>query len=92
MDGYSNIELFIVYWFSHGFLKWMQNYFMDRTQSVGIGNIYFVPLEVKYGVPQGSILGPLLFIIFVNEMSNLPLNTKLTMYADDLVLYSSHTD
>lgn len=70
----------------------MENYFLSRTQSVRIGNYYSKPLEIKYGVPQGSILGPLLFIIYVNQIDKLPLNAKLIMYADDLVLYASHNN
>lgn len=77
---------------SNNFLKWMENYFVDRFQSVCIGNTYSMPLKVSYGVPQGSILGPLSFIIFINEISNLPLNAKLIMYADDLVLYLEHSN
>ena len=45
---------------------------------------------VYRGVPQGSILGPLLFIIFINDLSDYIKHASVTMYADDTLLYVSH--
>lgn len=49
------------------------------------------PLKVQYGVPQGSILGPFLFIVYVNDLPNL-LPFKFVMYADDTTFITSHND
>ena len=45
-------------------------------------------LSVVSGAPQGSVLGPLLFLVYINGASNTVLHGKITMYADDIALYS----
>ena len=47
--------------------------------------------SISYGVPQGSTLGPLLFLLFVDEVTNLELMSKCLLYADDIVLYCANT-
>ena len=52
-------------------LNWFESYLSNRLQKTSISNTLSSPLPVSVGVPQGSILGPLLFIIYVNEMPNI---------------------
>ncbi len=70
---------------------WFENYLSDRTQSVRLGNNLSSSLPVTFGVPQGSILGPILFNIFVNDMRDNINNCTLIQYADDTqFLHSSN--
>jgi len=69
-------------------LRWFGLYMSNRQQLVDISGTYSSTAHVTCGVPQGSILGPLLFLIYVNVMSALVQN-KLLLYADDSAIYVS---
>ena len=64
---------------------------MSQSKSVDIKGTKSDVLSVTCGVPQGSILGPLLFLIYINDM-NISLTCKLSLYADDSALIYSHRD
>ena len=72
-------------------VEWCSCYLIGRKQSVKNGENISEELGVSYGVPQGSILGPLFFIIYVNDLLHLfnENDPKITMYADDTVVYIS---
>ena len=62
---------------------WFSDYLSGRIQSVKIGTNISSPRSVKFGVPQGSILGPILFLIYINDMSDVLKEYFLVQYADD---------
>ena len=66
--------------------QWFHSYLYNRTQKVVINNVSSDFCDINYGVPQGSILGPLLFILFVNDISLHIKNCKIYKYADDTSL------
>ena len=65
---------------------WFQSYLSNRRQFVSINNCSSDPLPVKSGVPQGSILGPLLFVIYINDLSSSIMYSK---FADDGKCYKA---
>ena len=69
-------------------LQWFKDYLTNRKQSVQLGNKRSVNLEITCGVPQGSVLGPLLFLAYINDM---PKATELlaSLFADDTTLQNS---
>ena len=67
--------------------SWFRSYLFNRSQVVSINNQLSDPLPVKSGIPQGSILGPLLFIIYINDLSSSISYSNLLKFADDVKCY-----
>ena len=73
-------------------LRWLSNYLKNRFQHVSLSGTCSPKLPISMGVPQGSILGPLLFLIYVNDLPEVPDNLKTVMYADDGNFFVSGKD
>jgi len=73
-------------------LEWFRSYLSNRKQFVTVNDIDSQLLNIDCGVPQGSILGPLLFIIFINDFHNCSDKLSFLMFADDSNLFFSHPD
>ena len=71
---------------------WFENYLGNRHQTVFANGILSSRETVVCGVPQGSILGPLLFLLYVNDVVKCIKDCKLKLYADDTVIYIAHRD
>lgn len=68
-------------------LSWFHSYLSNRQQYVKIGDLASDLLPISFGVPQGSILGPTLFNLYINDLLYLPLtNGQIISYADDTVI------
>ena len=70
----------------------LQSYLSSRYQRVKLGQTFSTWMGLSAGVPQGSLLGPLLFNIFMNDLVFAIKNCRLINYADDSKLYLSHQD
>ena len=68
-------------------LNWIRSFLSDRLQFVKINNSSSSNLKVTSGVPQGSVLGPTLFIFFINDLPNISTNTPVKIFADDTKVY-----
>ena len=69
--------------------EWFQTYLSGRRQRVCVGQTVSPWLTPSFGVPQGSILGPLMFILFVNDLPKTIRRGSINMYADDTTLYTA---
>ena len=75
-------------------LHWIHSYLAERSQIVVVDGEQFAVVDVVSGVPQGSVLGPLLFILYINDVvSKISPSSTISLFADDIALYtvpSSH--
>jgi hypothetical protein len=72
-------------------LKWFSNYLSNRQQYVCVGSAASTLKYIRTGVPQGSILGPLLFLLYINDLPTISALLSF-LFADDTTLLSSHND
>ena len=70
-------------------LAWFQSYLDNRRKLVSLGNKESPTVCVRHGVPQGSILGPLLFITYINDLPLHDTSAEIDLYADDTTLTSA---
>ena len=74
---------------SGNLLKWIKSFLNNRTQKVVIDGATSTPADVQSGVPQGTVLGPVLFIIYMNDLNEVIKNSLLKCFADDSKLIMS---
>ena len=71
---------------------WIKSYLTNRSQYVHVNDVVSDRLPIVCGVPQGSVLGPLLFIIYINDISNVSKLFDCILFADDTNLFLSHSN
>ena len=75
------------YGISGDLLRWIEDFLSFRTQYVSVKNCDSSRKKVDSGVPQGSVLGPVLFLIYINDLAKVVKNCSLKMFADDTKIY-----
>jgi len=75
---------------SHCVLHWICSYLSDRRQKIVLNGCSSISCDVMSGIPQGSMLGPLLFLLYINSLEEIPLSagTKFILYADHILVYN----
>ena len=72
--------------------RWFCSYIDNRTQTVALNGFTSFTIQIPSGVPQGSLLGPLLFTIFINDIPSCFYNSKILLYADDMKILCPISD
>ena len=70
--------------------EWVKNYLSDRKQCTVANDVTSIEKPITCGVPQGSVCGPLFFLLYINDITSILRNCKVSLYADDTVIYISH--
>ena len=81
-----------LYGFSEKALDWFRSFLEDRKQLISVNSVESNVKVIKSGTPQGSLLSPLLFVIYVSDMQLWVKNSKISSYADDTCSFSMHND
>ena len=68
-------------------LQWFHSYLSNRKQYVSVNGLSSDELNIIHGVPQGSVLHPLLFLIFINDLPNISKHLTFCLFADDTNIY-----
>ena len=79
----ANIDPYIV--------NWIQDFLSGRSQKVAVRGVESDALPVTSGVPQGSVLGPTLFLLYINDLPD-SVSCNVSLYADDTLMYATVND
>ena len=74
------------YWIHGQLIKWIESWLFGKTQTVVVNGSQSYPVTVTSGVPRGTLLGPLMFLLYINDIG-LQITSELGLFAHDSVLY-----
>ena len=77
--------------FDHGIIEWVADFLSDRTQRVLLDGVASPEAQVTSGVPQGSVLGPALFLVYINDIVDAVSTSHIRLFADDTMVYREIT-
>ena len=80
------------YGFRGSSLEWFKSYLSNRSQLVRVDTTLSSSKPIECGVPQGSVLGPILFLLFINDIANINISGKICLFADDTSFTWSNKD
>ena len=72
-------------------LQWLESFLSNRYQQVVVDGSFSNYCKVTSGVPQGSVLGPTLFLLYINDITE-GISSQMKLFADDCLIYNSSTD
>ena len=78
--------------FSEETIGWFKSYLSNRNFLVNVGTTFSDPADLKCGVPQGSILGPLLFLLYIIDLPQAIYDCDVRLYADDTCISFKHNN
>ena len=78
------------YGINGNFLGWINSFLSDRKQRVLVNNCYSEWSKVISSIPQGSVLGPILFLLYINDIVDFVYRCTIKLFADDLKVFWVH--
>ena len=75
--------------FNRSVVQWFSSYLIGRTQSISVNGTISEPMLIQFGVPQGSVLGPLLFIMYINDLPLAVRTCSVELYGNNTLIFSA---
>ena len=88
LDHNAMLNKLSLFGFNRSPVQWFSSYLTGRTQSISVNGTISEPMPIQFGVPQGSVLGPLLLIMYINDLPLAVRACSVELYTDDTLIFS----